>query len=129
MGLKINIKIDDYKLKFWKVGKLYFSLSFLTIVIGKQIGPTKDSIGTLFQPSMFLGDQAKLLIFQCFEADISQALLIIGVYKYFLYSEEMIESKQLIQNVATTTTGDINATYIYGKRSHFACLGWQTWQT
>ena len=129
MGLKINIKIDDYKLKFWKVGNFYFSLSFLTFVIGKQIGPTKDSIGTLFQPPMFFDDQVKLLIFQCFEANISQALLIIGVYKYFLYSEEMIESKQLIQNVATTTSGDINATYIYGNRSHFACLGWQTWQT
>ena len=95
MGLKINIKIDDYKLKFWKVGNFYFSLSFLTFVIGKQIGPTKDSIGTLFQPPMFFDDQVKLLIFQCFEANISQALLIIGVNKYFLYSKEMIESKQL----------------------------------
>ena len=129
MGLKINIKIDDYKLKFWKVGNFYFSLSFLTFVIGKQIGPTKDSIGTLFQPPMFFDDQVKLLIFQCFEANISQALLIIGVNKYFLYSKEMIESKQLIQNVATTTSGDRNATYIYGNRSHFACLGWQTRQT
>ena len=76
MGLKINIKIDDYKLKFWKVGNFYFSLSFLTSVIGKQIGPTKDSIGTLFEPPMFLDDQAKLLIFQCFEANISQAFLL-----------------------------------------------------
>ena len=105
------------------MGNFYFSLSFLTFVIGKQIGPTKDSIGTLFQPPMFFDDQVKLLIFQCFEANISQALLIIGVNKYFLYSKEMIESKQLIQNVATTTSGDINATYIYGNRSHFACHG------
>ena len=104
------------------MGNFYFSISFLTIVIGKQIGPTKDSIGTLFEPPMFLDDQAKLLIFQCFEANISQALLIIGVNKYFLYSKEMIESKQLIQNVATTTSGDRNATYIYGNRSHLHVL-------
>ena len=121
--------ITSWSFERWESFTFQFSLSFLTIVIGKQIGPTKDSIGTLFEPPMFLDDQAKLLIFQCFEANISQALLIIGVYKYFLYSEEMIESKQLIQNVATTTSSDINATYIYGNRSHFACLGWQTWQT
>jgi len=73
----------------------------------KKIGPTMDSIRSLFQPPMLLDDQAKILIFLCFEAKISQALLI-------------IESKKLIQNVATS--GDINATYIYRNRSRFACL-------
>ena len=61
---------------------------------------------------MLRDDQAKILIFLCFEAKISQALLI-------------IESKKFIQNVATS--GDINATYIYRNRSRFACREWRTY--
>ena len=48
--IKDNIKIEDYKLKFlewWEMGRYYFSLSFLTIMIGKTLSSLHSIISEL----------------------------------------------------------------------------------